>query len=67
MKKEVNRLPTTQQALRCFQLCQNLTNLYLSVDLVRLDQRTGHVIILSGEEILIEIYQNGNWRFVNEV
>jgi hypothetical protein len=67
MKKEVNRLPTTQQALRCFQLCQNLTNLSLSVDLVRLDQRTGHVIILSGEEILIEIYQKVNWRLINEV
>ncbi|MEB3189218.1 MAG: hypothetical protein VKL42_02610 [Snowella sp.] len=46
MKKEVNRLPITQQALRCFQLCQNLTNLYFSVDLVRLDRRTGNVIIL---------------------
>ncbi len=67
MNNEVNRLPTTQQASRCFQLCQNLTNMYLSLDLVRLDQRMGNVIILSGEEILIEIYQNGNWKFVNEV
>ena len=58
---------TTQQAFRCFQLCQNLTNMYFSVDMVRLDERTGNVIILAGEEILIEIYPNGNWRFVNEV
>ena len=60
-------MPTTQQAFRCFQLCQNLTTMYLSVDMVRLDERTGNAIILTGEEILIEIYPNGNWRFVNEV
>jgi len=60
-------LPTTQQALRCFQLCQNLTTMYRSVDMVRLDERTGNAIIMTGEEILIEIYPNGNWRFVNEV
>ncbi len=41
--------------------------MYLSVDMVRLDERTGNVIILPGEEILIEIYPNGNWRFVDEV
>lgn len=60
-------MPTTQQALRCFQLCQNLTTMYRSVDMVRLDERTGNAIIMTGEEILIEIYPNGNWRFVNEV
>ncbi|MEA5468785.1 MULTISPECIES: DUF6888 family protein [unclassified Spirulina] len=65
--KEVKYLPTTQQAFQCFQLCQNLTNMYLSVDMVRLDARTGNAIILTGEEILIEIYPNGNWRFVNEI
>ena len=58
---------TTQQAFRCIQLWQNLTNMYFSVDMVRLDERSGNVIILTGEEILIEIYPNGNWRFVNEV
>ena len=60
-------MPTTKQALRCFELCQNLTGMYLSVDMVRLDQRTGNVIIIAGAEILIEIYPNGNWRFVDEV
>ncbi len=60
-------MPTTEQALRCFQLCQNLTNLYISIDMVRLDERTGNVILLTGEEILIEIYPNGTWRFINEV
>ncbi|NES82815.1 MAG: hypothetical protein F6K10_16195 [Moorea sp. SIO2B7] len=60
-------MPTTQQAFRCFRLCQNLTTMYLSLDMVRLDERTGNAIILTGEEILIEIYPNGNWRFINEV
>ncbi|WP_416336915.1 DUF6888 family protein [Crocosphaera sp. UHCC 0190] len=42
-------MPTTQQAFRCFELCQNLTSMYLSVDMVRLDQRTGNAIIITGE------------------
>jgi hypothetical protein len=55
---------TTAQALRCFQLCCDLTSKYCSIDLVTLDKRTGHVIILSKEEINIEIDPNGDWRFV---
>ena len=60
-------MPTTQPAFRCFQLCQNLTNMYLSIDMVRLDNRTGNVIILAGRETLIEIYPNENQRFINEI
>ncbi|WP_390889965.1 DUF6888 family protein [Roseofilum reptotaenium] len=41
--------------------------MYRSVDMVRLDERTGNVILLAGEEMIIEIHPNGNWRFVNEV
>ncbi|WP_096620314.1 DUF6888 family protein [Calothrix sp. NIES-3974] len=59
-------MPTTQQAFRCFQLCQNLTSMYVPVEIVRLDERTGNVILITGEEILIEIYPNGDWRFVDE-
>ncbi len=40
--------------------------MYLPVEIVRLDERTGNVILITGEEILIEIYPNGNWRFVDE-
>jgi hypothetical protein len=32
--------------------------------LVALDKRTGYIIILSKEEINIEIAANGDWRFV---
>jgi hypothetical protein len=59
-------LPTNQQVLRCFQISQNLTKMYLSLDLVRFDERTGNIIIIAGKEIIIEIYPNGNWRFINE-
>ncbi|NES21976.1 MAG: hypothetical protein F6K41_24395 [Symploca sp. SIO3E6] len=55
---------TTAQALKCFQLCCDLTNKYCSIDLVILDKRTGNVIILAREEINIEIEPNGEWRFV---
>jgi len=41
--------------------------MYRYVDMVRLDERTGNAIMMTGEEILIEIYPNGNWRFINEV
>ena len=60
-------MPTVEQALRCFQLCQNLTDMYLSIDLVRLDMRTGYCIIIAGDEVLIEVYPNGNWRFIYEL
>lgn len=55
---------TTAQALKCFQLCYDLTSKYCSIDLVTLDKRTGNVIILAREEINIEIKPNGEWRFV---
>jgi hypothetical protein len=57
-------MQTTAQALKCFQLCCDLTSKYCSINLVTLDKRTGHVIISSKEEINIEIYPNGNWSFV---
>ncbi len=59
-------MPTTEQTLRCFQICQNLTKMYLSIDLVSLDHRTGNIVIIAVRETVIEIYPNGNWRFINE-
>ena len=57
-------MQTTAQVFKCFQLCCDLTRKYCSIDLVTLDQRTGNVIILSREEINVEIEPNGDWRFV---
>ena len=64
---EEEDLPTHQQALPCFQLCQNLTDMYLSVDMLRLDESTGNAVMIAETEILIEIDANGNWRFVHEI
>jgi hypothetical protein len=29
-----------------------------------MDERTGNIFFLAGEENIIEIYPNGNWRYV---
>jgi hypothetical protein len=58
------RMHTTAQALKCFQLCCDLTSKYCSIDLVTVDNRTGNVILLAKETINIEIEPNGEWRFV---
>jgi hypothetical protein len=57
-------MSNTAQALKCFQLCCDLTSKYCSIDLVTLDNRTGNVIILAKENINIEIKPNGEWKFV---
>ena len=56
-------MPTTAQTIKCFQLCQDLTRKYCSIELVTLDKRTQYVVILAGKEINIEIEPNGEWRF----
>ena len=45
-------------------LCCWFTRLYLPVNLVRVDERTGNVFFLAGEENIIEIYPSGTWRYV---
>jgi hypothetical protein len=55
---------TTPQALKCFELCCDLTSKYCSIDLVALDRRTGNVIILAKESINIEVDPQGAWKFV---
>jgi hypothetical protein len=55
---------TTAQAVKCFELCCELTNKYRSINLVTFDSRSSNVVILAGEEIIIEIRSNGEWRFV---
>lgn len=57
-------LPTTEQTLTCFILCQRLTSLYRSIFLVRLDERTEDIYILAGEETEILIDKHGNWEFI---
>jgi len=38
--------------------------MYVPIYLVRVDKRTGEVIILAGQEIEITIYKNGYWRYI---
>lgn len=54
-------IPTTAQIWQTFVLCCWETKLYRSVNLVRIDERTGNVFILVGEEIEIEIKPDGEW------
>ncbi|MEG3936845.1 hypothetical protein QT995_01585 [Microcoleus sp. S36b_A3] len=57
-------IPTTAQVWQTFVLCCSATTMYRSVNLVRLDERTGNVYFLAGEEIEIEIKPNGEAIFV---
>ncbi|BDA70984.1 hypothetical protein CAL7716_051500 [Calothrix sp. PCC 7716] len=60
----MSRVPTTAQKSQCFDLCIWFTKLYLPINVVRLDERTGNVFFLAGEENIIEIYPNGRWRYI---
>ncbi|MFN6560582.1 MAG: DUF6888 family protein [Nostoc sp. ChiSLP01] len=57
-------MPTAEQGIRCVILCQSLTNTFTPIYIVRLDEQTGNVFILAGDNIEIEIYRNGLWRFL---
>ena len=59
-----NILPTGKQGISCIILCQSLTNTFTPIYIVRIDERTGNIFILAGEDIQIEIYKNGFWRFL---
>ncbi|GGA02327.1 DUF6888 family protein [Okeania sp. KiyG1] len=57
-------IPTSEQKTRCYVLCCWFTRLYLPINIVRLDERTGNIFFLAGEDNIIEIYPNGNWRYI---
>ncbi|BAZ19065.1 hypothetical protein NIES4071_109500 (plasmid) [Calothrix sp. NIES-4071] len=59
-------MPTSEQLKKYFDLTIYLTKMYVPINLGTLDPRTGNVAILAGQEIVIEIYPNGRWRFLNE-
>lgn len=52
-------MPTPAQFLALFQDSVFLTNAYISIHLVRVDERSGNLVILAGETFQIEIYPNG--------
>jgi hypothetical protein len=55
--------PTSAQESKCFILCHNLTSKYVSIHIVRLDERTGEIYILAGQETEIMISRKGEWRY----
>jgi hypothetical protein len=55
--------PTPAQESKCFVICQNLTDKYLVIHIIRLDERTGEIYILAGQETEILISRNGQWRY----
>ncbi|QLE54453.1 hypothetical protein [Nostoc sp. TCL26-01] len=55
--------PTSEQKTTCFILCQRITSLFLPIFIVRIDERTGNVYILAGEETGILITCDGKWRY----
>ncbi|MFN6472585.1 MAG: DUF6888 family protein [Nostoc sp. SerVER01] len=56
--------PTTEQAIELFKVCQDLTQMYLPIYLVRLDERTTRIYILAGQSFEVEILPNGKVRYL---
>ncbi len=52
-------MPTERQAVRCFIMCQRITQMYLLISLVRLDERTGDIFLLAGDDIQVLINREG--------
>jgi hypothetical protein len=55
--------PTKEQAMTCLRLCVNVTRFYLSIHIIRLDERSGELYLLAGEDIGIVIQRDGIWRY----
>jgi hypothetical protein len=47
----LTHLPTAEQGIRCVVLCQSLTNTFVPIFMVRLDERTGRLFLLAGDTI----------------
>ena len=52
-------MPTEIQAVKCFIWCQRITQMYLPISLVRLDERSNNIFIIAGEDIEVLIDING--------
>ncbi len=56
--------PTPEQESATVQVCFDLTKMFLSIHIVRIDERTGGIYILAGDEVEVIIPRNGLWRFI---
>jgi hypothetical protein len=57
-------IPTAEQLYSCFVLTCWATKMYLPVFLVTIDERTGDVFFLAGEETEVLIERNGLWGYL---
>jgi hypothetical protein len=57
-------MPTAEQGIRCIILCQYLMGKFMTVAIVRMDERTKNLFILAGDTIEIEVYRNRLWRYL---
>jgi hypothetical protein len=55
---------TAAQCIACVRQCQQLTNMFKPIYIVRLDERTGDVFVLAGEDLQLLIPPDGDWRFI---
>jgi len=51
--------PTPEQLLRCFVVCKSLTQMYIPIYLVTVDERIKKLYILAGEDMQILINYDG--------
>jgi hypothetical protein len=66
---ELRIVPTAEQGIQCMIQCQSMTNMFQTIHIVRLDQRTNNIFILADGvdgEIELEIFPDGNWGFTDE-
>jgi hypothetical protein len=56
-------IPTSAQTLECFRICYQLTEMYRTIYMVRLDSRTNKIIVLSDSELIVEINSAGASNF----
>ena len=52
-------MPTSAQLIALLQESLFLTSAYVSIDLVRIDERTTNIVILAGETIQVKITPSG--------
>ncbi len=60
-------MPTQIQMLKAVILCQYLSNGYKPIQLFRYDPGEKYIYIWAGEAMEIQIFENGNWRFIDEL
>ncbi|XGV96779.1 MAG: hypothetical protein ACAF41_29150 [Leptolyngbya sp. BL-A-14] len=54
-----SNLPPAAQTLELLRVSYHLTTMYQSIHLVRIDQRTDNIVVIAGEDIVIEIDPTG--------